>query len=98
MDQLSGNQVAEWQAVNEIDPIGERREDWRMANIIAWMFNIVKMIYASKQDMRQPGFFVAPDKFMLQWGREEQTAEEQQQQSIDEMKAALFSYVGKVKD
>lgn len=38
--ELSGREWCEWQAFNQLEPLGEKRADWRSAQVVAALYNI----------------------------------------------------------
>ena len=94
MEQLTSTQLAEWEAYDKIDPVGEWREDYRMAYLACTVTNIVKQLYAEKGDKPKLSM---PIDLMPIWDREAFEAgvgsgiEVDPQQDLNNLKTALLS-------
>ena len=78
-------QISEWEAYDRLDPIGEWRADFRIAQLRATIVNIAKELYPEKG---VKPVLVTPLEMMPDWdGTEEK---EVVQQSVEEQKRILF--------
>lgn len=84
LDQLTSNQISEWEAYDKLDPIGEWREDYRMAVLDSLIVNIVSRLYAKKGHTPKE---ITPTEFMPNWSGEKKIAK---RQSIEDMKTVLL--------
>jgi hypothetical protein len=87
LDQLTGPQIAEWEAYNKIDPIGEWRNDFRGAKLESLIINIVQQLYAKKG---HSPIVTTPIDFMPDWLGEKEIGPKKQ--SVEEMKEILLSF------
>jgi len=85
---LSSRQISEWEAYDRLDPIGSWREDFRFAQLMSLLVNIVTRIFAPKGHTPKN---VSPLDFMPQWGDFADFKIEKPQQSVEEMKQILLS-------
>lgn len=53
---MTSRQMAEWQALWQIEPFGEYREDWRWACLMALIANMMR---GEKDDPVQPSDFLS---------------------------------------
>jgi len=83
---MTAGQLAEWQAYDNLDPIGEWRADFRMASLQAFIQNIVSALYSKKGSVRKPS---VPLDFMPDWANE--LYREPEQMSVEQMKSQLMS-------
>lgn len=81
LQRLTARQIAEWEAYNEIDPIGEWRADYR-TSYIAWMVTNLFIQAYGKKGAQGAKF----EDFILMWG---DNGKEEKTQSVEEMKAIL---------
>lgn len=85
LQDLTAYQLAEWEAFNQLDPIGSFRADYRMASICANETNVAIKINSTKKNPK----LVRPIDFMPDWdgsiGKEKN-----KKQSVEEMKAFLL--------
>jgi hypothetical protein len=93
LNELSSEQLSEWHAYDQIEPMGNWIEDFRLARLSALIVNIVKSVWAKKGSYK----WSSPEEFMPGW------EEEPKQQSVDEMKQVSqnivrYSKKGKRKD
>ena len=78
---LTPEQLEEWEVYNYIEPIGEVREDVRMAYMASLILNIAIKIFGKKgAELTEPADFVP------QWGQKR----ERRQQTVEEMKEVMF--------
>jgi len=82
LNELTSEQISEWQAYNTIEPIGDWTNDLRLARLSALIVNIVNSVLGSKESNKM----VSPKEFMPNWGGEKK---QKKQQSVDEMKETL---------
>lgn len=85
MDVLSSRQISEWEAYDKIDPIGTWREDFRTAELVSLIVNIVSKLYAKEGHTPKE---TTPLDFMPDWLGEK----EKQGQSVDQMKEILMGF------
>lgn len=83
MDQLTSQQISEWEAVDVLDPIGKWRDDYMMAYLISTISNIAISALAKKGTA-----LTTINDFLPKWGEE---PEEPQKQSVDQMKQVLLA-------
>jgi hypothetical protein len=93
LDSLTGVQISEWEAYDRIDPIGEWRDDFRMAKIESLLVNIVNALYHKEHEEPKT---TTPMDFMMKWGEDVEEIEPQQQ-SAEEMKE-VFKSIATVQD
>ncbi len=85
MDQLTSAQVTEWEAHDQLDPIGKWRDEYSFAVLDSLIVNIVSRLYAKKGHTPKE---VLPTEFMPNWSGEKKIA---RKQSVEEMKQALMA-------
>lgn len=85
MDQLTSEQLSEWEAFDRLDPIGKWRDEFNFAVLDSLIVNIVSRLYAKKGHTPRE---VSPTEFMPNWSGEKKIAK---RQSVEEMKQALLS-------
>ncbi len=90
LSQLTSCQITEWRAYDRLEPIGERRGDYRVALLCSVITNLIMSIYGVEDGKR-----ATLQDFLLQWG-EEIKEEETIVQSVDDMKKTFLSIVGDV--
>ena len=84
LDNLTSKQISEWEAYDRLDPIGEWREDFRLAYLSSLITNISISVHGKKGAK-----LTQPIDFMLEWGKEKKEIEKQ---STDQIKEALMSF------
>lgn len=82
MEQLTAKQLAEWEAYNNIDPIGEWRNDFKFSYMASIISNLMIQAYGKKGSK-----MTEIKDFLLQWDKEEESSK---QQSVEEMKRVLL--------
>lgn len=82
MDNLTSNQISEWEAYNKLEPIGEWRADFRMAFIASVIINTTRAVWSKKGTP-----MIKVEDLMPHWDKED----EQQVQSLEEMKQILHT-------
>ncbi len=87
MEQITSNQLFEWEAYDTIDPIGTWRDDFRVAKLAALIQNLVMQLYAKKGTT--PKLRTIIDE-MPDW-LGDRTEEMNKKQSVEEMKEILLS-------
>jgi hypothetical protein len=85
LDQLTSEQLSEWEAFDRLDPIGKWRDEFNFAVLDSLIVNIVSRLYAKKGHTPRE---VSPTEFMPNWSGEKKIAK---RQSVEEMKQALFA-------
>jgi len=93
LDQLTSNQLSEWEAYDQIDPIGTWRDDYLMAYIASVLTNIFNAEHCEKD--KEP-IRTAPIDFMPIWDvaeQKKQTKIKIQRQKAEDMKNILMSFV-----
>lgn len=84
MEVLTSEQVSEWEAYDRLDPIGEWREDFRMASLQTTIFNLALQIHGKK------GAKLAEVKdFLPEWDSEGKVPKVQ---TMEEMKAWALNF------
>jgi hypothetical protein len=78
-------QISEWEAYDKIDPIGTWRDDFRMANLMSHITNIVNALYATKGNQAT---MVNPMDFMPDWAGDRPKVKKQ---SVEEMKEIFLA-------
>jgi len=84
LDNLTSNQISEWEAYDRLDPIGEWRGDFQLAYISSLITNVAISVHGKKGAK-----LTQPQDFMLEWGKEK---EEVQKQSTDQIKEFMMSF------
>jgi hypothetical protein len=85
LDQLTSEQLSEWEAFDRLDPIGKWRDEFNFAVLDSLIVNIVSRLYSKKGHTPRE---VSPTEFMPNWSGEKKIAK---RQSVEDMKAALLS-------
>jgi len=88
LKQLTSTQLTELLAYDEIDPVGEWRDDYRISVILSHITNLFIQVYGKKETK-----LTTPRDFLLIWSKEQQKMIEKQKeqpQSVEEMKAILL--------
>lgn len=83
LDRLSAYELAEWEAYNMLDPIGEVREDFRNAMLSCLITNIAIKWASGKKTVKLSEIA----DFLPQW--DVTAPKEVKKQSMEEMKKAL---------
>lgn len=84
LEQITSEQLSEWEAYNRMEPIGEYRRDYRIAALSSLVYNFASSFGGKgKRKIAQIKDFM----FFL----EDEPPKEPEQQSVEEMKAALYS-------
>jgi hypothetical protein len=87
LKQLTSRQLAEWEAYNVIDPIGEWRADFRISYLASLITNLAIRIHGKKGAKS-----VDIEEFLLKWDAEAgKVKQEDKVQSVEEIKRALMS-------
>lgn len=84
--------MSEWEAYNRIEPIGELRGDLRIAQLTSTFYNFATS-FGSKNGRRK---VVKASDFMPFF--KDDMEEPQVEQSVDEMKSALFGIANSLKE
>lgn len=85
MEQLTAHQLAEWEEYNKLDPIGEWRNDHRLAYICNIISNLAISIHAKK------GTKMTDIKdFMIEWDKPIIQGADKATQSVEDMKKAML--------
>lgn len=82
---MNSYQIAEWEAFNFLDPIGDERQDIHMAILATTIFNLAVDIHGKKGTKHRE-----ITDYMPNWGGDE-TDEGKGKQSVEEMKNILLS-------
>lgn len=85
MEKLTANQLAEWQAYDSLDPIGEARADFRFSYIAHLITTLTSSVHG-KKGSKMPDI----KDFLFEWDVEGRTGKEAGQ-SADEMRQLLRS-------
>lgn len=89
---MTSKQLAEWEAYDRLEPIGDWRGDYRMSFIVSTLWNIVVRLYG-----RKDAKLTKPKDFYPRWDMTEKEIQEERQrekakkQSPEEMKKILQS-------
>jgi hypothetical protein len=75
--------LAEWQAYDSLDPIGEWRADFRIASLQAFIQNAIKPFYKNTNSKQ-----AVPLDFMPDWSDE--IHRDSEQMSVEQIKSALM--------
>jgi hypothetical protein len=54
LDALTAEQVLEWEAYNELEPIGEYRRDYMQGQLLALVSNLATALYGPKNSTKPP--------------------------------------------
>lgn len=81
LNELTSEQLSEWQAYNQFEPIGDWSDNFRFARLSALISNIVKAIWGKKGSYQ----WSSPKEFMPDY------REEPKQQSVEDMKSIIKS-------
>jgi len=84
---LTSSQLSEWEAYDKLDPLGDWRGDYRMANIMALIANI-------NRDSKKKTEPYSVLDFMPEW---DFNKEEKKQQSIEDQKRIFLEAFGSKK-
>lgn len=79
-------QISEWEAMDMLDPIGKWRDEYMMAYLISSITNIAISAFGKKGTK-----LTSVQDFMPKWGEVEGEEKEVPQQSVETMKAILYS-------
>ena len=94
---MTSTQLSEWEAYNELEPIGGIREDYRLAYLSSLITNLVIAVNGKPNAKK-----TKPEEFLLEWGVGVQEQSTKQPQSLEQMKQALSTiastFGGKKKD
>lgn len=90
-DNLTAKQISEWEAFNRLEPIGEWRQDYRMAFIASIMINIARAMSGAKGVK-----MTTPADYMPVWYTDPNEPDEPMQQSLEDMKKVLLE-LGSIK-
>jgi len=85
---LTSSQIAEWEAYDKLDPIGDFRSDFNAAQIMSLVYNLVVQMYGKKGQTK----LSVPLDFMIMWGQEEK---DEKAQSIEQMKEVMMAIAQK---
>lgn len=89
MAQLTSRQITEWQAYEDLEPIGEWRADYRTALLCSIVMNLAQSIYAKKGTHPK---LTTPKDFMIDWAGD--FKKEEMPQTLEEMKSVMISIAG----
>jgi hypothetical protein len=89
LDQLSAYELTEWEMYDRMDPIGESRADFRMAELASLMVNIAIKRSAGTKPVK----LTEITDFMPQWDVTAPKQVEVKKQSIPDMKKVLMDIV-----
>jgi len=84
LDYLTSVQISEWEAYDQIDPIGKWRDDYYVASTQSLIVNTARSIHG-KRGVKMTTF----EEFMPNWSGE---ARPVKKQNPEEMKEALLSF------
>ncbi|MFP4046752.1 MAG: DUF4035 domain-containing protein [Bacteroidales bacterium] len=89
LEQLTSEQISEWQAYDQLDPMGEVREDIRHSRLLSLIANLFKARFGKKSTKMSK-----PLDFMPQW-YEEPEYQVVDENSVDQAKS-LFKSIATV--
>lgn len=87
LDDLTGEQVAEWAAYNELEPIGEYRRDYMEAQIISTVHNIAQSVFSKKGRSKKA---TRPEDCIPWLDKPEGTGQSSSMQSPEDIKAVFM--------
>lgn len=91
MNDLTASQLAEWEAYNTLEPVGDYRQDYMMAQLTSIFYNFASS-FGSKDGRRK----IAKIPDFIPWM--EQPEEKEADQSLSDMKKSLLSLAKKDKE
>lgn len=91
LQDLTSAQIAEWEAFNRLEPIGNWTDDFRFARLMSMIMNIVKSIWGKKGSSKKMS---KPSDFMPDW---EGKYKEPKKQTVDQMKNILLGIASQSK-
>lgn len=80
LSQLTLEQLQEWEAYNAIDPIGEWREDYRIAKLESMVMNIALSVWG-----KEGSTLTSPKDFMPEFYQDQEEVKRKHLQQIKEM-------------
>jgi hypothetical protein len=90
LEYLTSEQISEWEAFNELEPIGDVRQDIHNANLIAWIVNTARCMVPRKRGSPPPKM-MAPAEALLKWYEDDDQRDiPQAKQPMQEMKNILL--------
>ena len=91
---MTSEQISEWKAYEALEPFGEWRDDYRIAQLCTLILNITQSIWGGQKRVR----FKIED-FMLQYQLDniEKEVENVEKQSVEEMRQVLLGIAGQFK-
>jgi len=86
LEQLTAGEIAEWEAYDRLDPIGDGRTDLHFAILMSQITNLFIGAYGKKGAK-----ITKPEDYIIDWsgGGQEKDAV---QQSVDDMKSFMLSF------
>lgn len=84
-------QLIEWEAYDNIDPIGSWRDDLRTAKLMALIENLTMATHTGKNDPEPK--WVTPSKYMPKFGEEEEDVKEESKMDADLLAQQIKSMV-----
>ena len=87
MDQLTSRQLSEWEAYDRLEPIGQRRDDYRMAILSSLIVNLTRQVHGKKGVK-----MTTPEDFVPDWGGDRKEVGPLKQ-STEEQKKILLGIV-----
>jgi hypothetical protein len=85
LDRLTSEQVSEWQAYDQLDPVGVWRNDFGYALLCSVITNLVIGVHGKKGTK-----LAEPKDFLPQWGNEE--VKEIEGQTVQQMKDYMMQF------
>jgi hypothetical protein len=85
LEQLTSEQISEWQAYDRLDPIGTWRNEFGLAMIASIITNLTISVHGKKGTK-----LTTAEDFLPKWGEDEE--EKIKQQSMEEMKEFMLSF------
>lgn len=87
LDELTSEQISEWFAYDQFDPIGTWREDFRHAALCSLITNLIRGIFGKKGQTE----FTKYTDFMPEWDPVKRMQVEVKEQTVEEQKAAIMN-------
>jgi hypothetical protein len=93
LDDLTAEQLTEWEVYNSIEPVGEFRGDLRIANLTSMLYNMISS-FGSKKGRRH----VSKPADFMPFFKEDLEEKKDEPQSVEEMKSTLLSIASSLKN
>jgi hypothetical protein len=91
LDVLTAEQLAEWQAFDEIEPIWDaEKEDIRQGHLMSFLDNSGKAVHGKRGSIQ----WSKPSDFILRWNH---TKQEKPEQTAEQQKSILMAFAATTK-